>query len=391
MPKAFNKWQAALLAALMSLSATASCLYSPALPAMAHSVERSIQALQFLIVANLLGHILGPLFYGVLANRYGRLHAIRVGLGLMMLGALWCIAAGHYASYTMLLGGGVVLTFGANVGLSLALTMVKDHTAETQRYNAWSLLGFAILPGVAVLLGSSMLRHTTWPWLFVVLIGYSVFLSLSLRILPETLRDKPARLLSFTTLSSRHFWGACVLLSCVTGCFYTFSAQIPRIALTVLHLDLLRFGLYSNIPSLGMLIGTIVAIAAATHISPAQSVRWGLGLAGVVVVLMGGYCAWFTPLALGVFIFIGLLNIGLQIIFPAAAALALRDSDNAASDAAWLAMINSGGAAIWVALGNLWPSDSVLSLPLCDGLILVIALGVMRHWIRVHQVKEVVP
>ena len=101
--------------------------------------------------------------------------------------------------------------------------------------------------------------------------------------------------------------------------------------------------------------------------------RLGLRVAGSVVVLMLAYCAWFMPSALSVFIFIGLLNIGLQMIFPAIVTLALASSDNNASAASFLAIIQSACAAIMVALGNLWPATSYLSLPLSNGAIILLA------------------
>ena len=373
MPSSFTKWQCCLLSALMSLAAVASCLYSPALPLMASSVGRSIQALQFLVVANLVGHTLGPLFYGVLANRWGRLATLRIGLSITMIGAALCLLAGFKASYSCLFLGCVLLTFGANVGLTIVLTMVKDRAKAQQRVNALVLLSFALLPGLAVLLGSLLLKVAVWHWLFVVLIAYCGLLLLCIRFLPETVPHRSVSLLSLHVLSEQRFWLACLILACVTGCFYTFNAQIPRIALSLLKLDLTHFGLYSNIPSLGMLIGNGLAIFLANRHAPMFNARLGLRVAGSVVVLMLAYCAWFMPSALSVFIFIGLLNIGLQMIFPAIVTLALASSDNNASAASFLAIIQSACAAIMVALGNLWPATSYLSLPLSNGAIILLA------------------
>ena len=168
------------------------------------------------------------------------------------------------------------------------------------------------------------------------------------------------------------------MLACVTGCFYTFNAQIPHIALSVLHLDLLHFGWYSNIPSLGMLIGSIIAMALAQSHVPLHNVRIGLGIALSMALLMVGYCLYTMPSALSLFVFTAAINLGLQILFPAAASLALAHSDNHASGASFLAMINSVVAGIFVSLGNLWPATSYLSLPLCDGAILLVAI--LCYW-----------
>lgn len=375
MLNSFTKWQCCLLSALMSLAAVASCLYSSALPSMAMSVGKSVQALQFLVVANLLAHTVGPLFYGMFANRYGRLHAIRFGVALAAIGALGCGVTGVLGSYQGLLLSCFILTFGANVGLTLVLTMIKDRTSarQAQRFNALVLLSFAILPGLGVLLGSALLTYGAWWWIFGVIAAYCLLLFTQVSRLPETAPSMSVQTLAFGVLRSRRFWCSCLLLACVSGCFYTFNAQIPRIALNLLHLDVWRFGLFSNIPSLGMLVGNGLAIFLAMRYRPLANVQVGLWLALTAAALMLVYCLQREPSALGLFVLTGLLNVGLQIIFPAIATLALAPCDNSASAASFLAIINSGFAGILVACGNQWPSASYLSLPLSNIAIVLLA------------------
>lgn len=347
----------------MSLAAVAGCLYSPALPSMAVSVGRSITALQFLVVANLCGQILGPLFYAVLANRFGRLKSIKVGLGLAMLGALLCALVGWSHSYRQLLVGGFLLTFGANVGLTLVLTMIRDRERpqQLQSTNALVLLSFAILPGAAVMLGSAIVTYYAWPWLFVLLMGYCVVLYLGLSLLPESPRTP--HLFSLAMLSKGYFWWASVVAACVSGCFYSFNAQAPRIALHVLPIGVIPFGWLSNLPSLGMLIGSMAAIVLAKRGAAIDNGRLGLCLAWIMAGVMLISFVSVKPDTWWVFAFTALVNVGLQILFPAVVTIALAKSDNPASAASCLSVIHSGGAAIWVVLGNLWPSTSYLSLP----------------------------
>lgn len=356
----------------MSLAAVASCLYSPALPSMAISVGRSISALQFLVVANLGGHIIGPVFYALLANRLGRLWSIKAGLVLTMAGALLCGSVAWSHSYLQLLIGGFLLTFGANVGLTLVLTLIKDRASpqQLQSTNALVLLSFAILPGAAIMLGSVMVALYAWGWLFLLLILYCVILYIAVRILPDI--PRPQHLFSLAMLSKANFWWASLVAACVSGCFYTFNAQAPRLALHVLPVDVIQFGWLSNLPSLGMLIGSVASIVLAKRAAPGNS-RVGWWLACVMAWLMLISFMWLKPEAWWIFAFTALINIGLQMLFPAVITLALWQTDNPASAASCLSIIHSGGAAIWVALGNLWPASSYVSLPCMYCLILTVA------------------
>ena len=284
-----------------------------------------------------------------------------------------CAMVAWSHSYGQLLAGGFLLTFGANVGLTLVLTLVKDREQpqQLQSTNALVLLSFAILPGAAVMLGSVIITHYAWYWLFMVLILYCMILLIGVSTLPESPRAQ--RLFSATMLTNGNFWWGSVVAACVSGCFYTFNAQAPRIALHVLPIDVMQFGWLSNLPSLGMLIGSITAIALATRNSAFCNSRvgwrWAVTMAGVMWLSF----VWFKPAAWWIFAFTALVNIGLQILFPAVVTLALAKVDNPASAASCLSVIHSGGAAIWVALGNLWPASSYLSLPSMYGVILIVA------------------
>lgn len=358
------------LSLIASLAATASSLYTPSLPVLSSALHISITLGQFLVVATLLGHTISPLFFAYLANRFGRYAAIQTGLVISLMGTGLCWTASYNLLFTNLFIGCLLMTFGANAGITLCLTVIQDH--ETQKNLnptiAKLLISFAILPGIAVLFGS-YLSEIHWTACFGALFTYTLFLILLTCRIADYLRNiAPSHRASWrqyhTILKDKNFWRNALIAGGVSACFYLFNAQSPRLAINLLGLPPIAFGVWSNVPSIGMLAGTLLAIFVAKKLSPQSALSLGLtiSMAAALFLLLCWRNHW--TYAWQLFVATAWLNVGLQIIFPNAASLALKNQSDHANSAGFFSIIHMGFAGIAVSLGNLWSSTSFVSLPI---------------------------
>src|SRR5688572_14890818 len=90
---------------LMFLSAFASMgavLMMPALPEISDHFGIHTSTTQLAVTFFLLGYAFGQLIYGPLANRFGRKHAIYVGIAIATLGSIFSILSSPLESFHLL-------------------------------------------------------------------------------------------------------------------------------------------------------------------------------------------------------------------------------------------------------------------------------------------------
>src|SRR4029077_2877892 len=103
-----------LLLSYICIAALSSAMITPALPQIKNAYHISSGSLEWIISIFLLGYVLGQLIYGPIANRFGRLNALRSGLCINLIGIVICIAATTFASsYSLLLIGRLITALGA--------------------------------------------------------------------------------------------------------------------------------------------------------------------------------------------------------------------------------------------------------------------------------------
>jgi DHA1 family bicyclomycin/chloramphenicol resistance-like MFS transporter len=191
----------ALCALLTSLVALSIDSMLPALTTIGAELGAgSANQAQFVISALFLGLGLGQMFYGPLADRFGRKPAIQVGLALFALGSILSIFA---TSFPMMLAGRVLQGLGVAGPRIVTVAMVRDRYAGAAMARIMSLVMalFLLVPTVAPAIGQTILLLVSWRWIFgflllVALIGWTW---LVLRQ-PETLKPEHRRPFSVGTI-----------------------------------------------------------------------------------------------------------------------------------------------------------------------------------------------
>jgi len=193
----------ALLAGLMALNAFAIDAMIPALPDIGRSLNVAHENdQQLVVVAYFLGFASTQLFWGPLADRFGRKPILAAGVTLYMLFAILCGLAGSFA---LLIAGRVAMGASAAVTRVLVVAMVRDLFQGEAMARVMSLvfMVFMVVPVLAPSIGQFILLFGSWRTIFLVLAAYGTAMLVwsSLR-LPETLHPEYRRSLAPREIAS---------------------------------------------------------------------------------------------------------------------------------------------------------------------------------------------
>ena len=193
----------ALLAGLMALNAFAIDAMIPALP----DIGRSLHVVhenerQLVVIAYFLGFASTQLFWGPLADRFGRKPILACGVSLYGVFALLCAFAG---SFPLLIAGRVAMGGSAAVTRVRVVAMVRALFEAEAMARVMSLvfMVFMLVPVLAPNIGQLILLFAPWQAIFVLLGAYALaMLAWSWLRLPETLHPEFRRGLDWRELST---------------------------------------------------------------------------------------------------------------------------------------------------------------------------------------------
>jgi MFS transporter, DHA1 family, multidrug resistance protein len=197
----------ALLALSVALAALGIDIMLPALGAIRADLGLAPDATAgaWLVTAYILGLAVGQLFYGPVADRFGRRPTLYVGYAIYAAAAL---AAAASTSLTLLLVSRFVWGLGAAGPRVVTMAVIRDSYEGERMARAMSLLMavFVVVPIVAPSLGAGIVLIGSWRWVFGVCFLAVVMMSVWARRLPETLREEHRRELRFQPVmrAARH-------------------------------------------------------------------------------------------------------------------------------------------------------------------------------------------
>ncbi|MCX7124534.1 MAG: Bcr/CflA family efflux MFS transporter [Gammaproteobacteria bacterium] len=255
---------------LMILSAFASMgaiLMMPALPEISAHFGTDTSTTQLTVTCFLLGYALGQLFYGPLANRYGRKHAIFVGIIIASIGSIFSIASSPLESFDLMLLGRFLEAVGASAGLTVSVAIINDFYFEqdVRRIMGFVLLAFAIVPGIAVAIGGVLVQFIHWQSCFYFLLLYGLLLIYPTIRLPETNLTPDFCALKYHNVLN-NYWkhlkikklmGFALISGVSPACVYVFGAEGPFIGIHLLHIQPAIYGILALTPFIGTLVGSL--------------------------------------------------------------------------------------------------------------------------------------
>lgn len=191
----------AFVAAIMAVNALGVDLMLPALPDIGSDLGApSANARQWVVTAYVLGFGIGQLFYGPLADRYGRRPVLMATLAGFVLAS---IVAASSSTFWILIAARLLQGLMSASTRVLAVAIVRDSYSGRRMASISSLaqMIFFLVPILAPSIGQGLLALGPWRFIFYVLAGFAaVVLAWAVVRLPETLPVDARRQITIPTL-----------------------------------------------------------------------------------------------------------------------------------------------------------------------------------------------
>ncbi|MBA4209954.1 MAG: multidrug transporter [Parvibaculum sp.] len=179
------------LAALTAVGPLSTDMYLPSLPAIAETFGASTGATQLTLSVHLIGFAGSQLFYGPLADRYGRRPVLLGGFVLYMIG---CFVSLFVASIDQLIAARALQAVGGGASVVLARAIVRDlyEGPEAGQMLAKMAAIMGLVPAAAPMLGGIVEDFFGWKANFIAMGAFGAVLAIMVvTSLDETL--PPAR------------------------------------------------------------------------------------------------------------------------------------------------------------------------------------------------------
>jgi len=389
-PRSLPGWLV-LMGVLNALAPISIDMYLPAFPAMAQALDTTPGAVERTLAAYLIGLSLAQIFYGPLADRYGRKPPLVVGLTLYMLASLGCALAADVEALTR---WRVLQAVGGACGIVIPRAVVRDHydTQEAAHALSMLMLVMGLAPILAPLLGGQLLPHTGWRGIFFFMAAGTVaLLAVVVLRLPESLPASRITPLAWRTISGNY--GALLkhrrfmLYSLAGGLgsagMFAYIAGSPRVFIDHFGVSPQQYGWFFGANATALIIGSQVSARLlrrhpAQALLPVAQTSVAVAALGMLALTLAGV-ATLPLLMAGLLVFMASLGV----INPNAAALALADQGQRLGVAsALLGTLQLGcGALAGFAVSSLQMSGALpltLTLAVCATLSWLAGVGARR-------------
>jgi DHA1 family bicyclomycin/chloramphenicol resistance-like MFS transporter len=294
---------ALVLGALAAMGPFSVDMYLPAFPALGESLGAAPGAVQATLAVYFLGMAAGQVFYGPVADRFGRRGPLFIGLGLFTVASVLCALAPDIGWLT---GARLAQALGGCAGMVIARAVVRDVTDErgAVRLMASLMLVMGVAPIVAPIIGGALLPVFGWRGIFALLALYGVAMIVVIALaLPETLppdrrrRDGVAATLAiwWGLLRDARFMGHALAGGFIIGGMFAYITGSPFVFMELHGVLPQHYGFYFGANAVGIIVAGQVASRLAQRMEPARllpvalHVALAAGLALLAVVLTGAF------------------------------------------------------------------------------------------------------
>ncbi len=357
-----------LLGALAAMGPAAIDMYVPALPRIAADLDVSVASTQLTLTTFLIGLGFGQLVAGPLSDVFGRRPPLLASIAVYAAAGVACALAN---AIPVLAGARFAQGMAAAAGVVISRAIVRDLYSGPALARSYSRLYLVVgmAPILAPVVGTQVLRFTSWRGIFVILFGFAAALLVAAALrLPETLppeRRTPAGFRS-TAMSFRYLLahrglvGYAVTLGCGTGALVAAVSGAPFVVQEVYGESPQVYGFLVLLGGLGVVTANQLNARLLRTVSSERLLLFGLvaaAVAGSALLAVGN-----AALAPFVACFVGLFA-AYGFVLANATALALREQAAlAGSAAAFLGLVQYGTGALAAPLAGLVGGDRVVPL-----------------------------
>ncbi len=346
-----------LIAALLSMLGPFSIdTYLPSFPDIETEFGISRAMLSQSLSVYLLAFAFSTLFWGPVADRFGRRLVILISMFLYTLGSIGCALADSVETFLLLR---VAQGLAASGGFIASRAMIRDaHDAESaHRAMSQVMLLFALSPAIAPVLGGWLHDQFGWRSVFWFLSAFGSMLVLMGFFIKETLVKEhrqsihPGAVIRvyISAVLHKRFPALVFSLSFAFAGLFLYIAGAPTVIYDFLGLGSNDFGWLFIPIVVGLMVGASISARLAHRWPAHRTITVGFALMIIAGVLNLFEVGFFGP---GIFTVIGplvLFVLGLALLMPAITIMALdclpHHRGTAASMQGFLQMITNAGVA----------------------------------------------
>lgn len=347
-----------VLAALAAVGSFATSILLPSLPSIAKSLNVSTAAVSSAISIYLAIFAIGQLVVGPLSDRYGRLKLVVLGLGIFLLGSLWCEFS---TNLPMLLIGRAIQALGACAASVLSRAIARDLLSgeELTRAMAFIMVAMSAAPGFSPLIGGLLETTSGWRSEFLVVGMFGAIVAFAyFRLVGETHRPHPAASIQLGAIlrgygaltTDRRFLAPAGTIGLLMGAIFAMFSGSPRIVIEGFGFSAFQLGLF--------FASTVFAAFGSGMMAPRLAIRFGHHRAtaiGLAIALSGGLLLtstyWIGPSIWSYIFSVMLFLTGFGMVSPLVTANALQPfGDRAGLASALLGFLQMAGATLGVVL-----------------------------------------
>lgn len=356
-----------ILLSFICLASVSASIITPALVSIEKDFSLGYGQIEWVVSIFLIGYVLGQLFYGPIANRFGRLNALRTGMYINLIGIVICYVASWQLDYSWLLFGRLISAFGAAAGLSCTFILINEllDVSQARVSLSYTVVSFTLGNGIAVLVGGLITQYFSWQNCFVFLFVHGAVMLVLTWQFKETLKNPQS--LKFSNVISGYFNAAksfkLIAFSFAVGVVSTFNycyaTAAPVISQLVLGLSPAGYAYWNIICILGMLFGGYLAAKMQSYYTPIKILIISFFSIIPFLISLILMCVadaptkiWFFTTAMFIFVFMGTG-------FSAATYIATNAIEDRANSSSLMSFINMGTSTLAVIIMGYLPFSTL--------------------------------
>lgn len=370
-----------LILSYVSMASVSAAMITPALPQIELAYHLSHGGLEWVVSIFLLGYAIGQLPYGIIADRFGRLWALRLGLIINCVGVLMCMMATHWLNFPLFLIGRMVTALGAASGLCCAIMLISETfpLGQANVVMSFAIVSFTLGIGLSVVVGGYITQYWCWVGCFKLLLIHGFLMLYFTRFLNETMTNPIGVNIRHSCLSllkafkNKKLIAFSSSLGFISSFSYGYSAAAPMIAQYDLNLLPSQYGYWNLLNMLGMISSGFLGAYLIKCIGPKRLMMGSLVSCLVILCLfiLTNKHHW-----LSTWLFFGISStfyLFSGMIFPAASYFAMSSSQDKANASSAMSFINIGFGMLGVIILGYLPFSTMASLIVVLILALVIS------------------
>ena len=327
-----------LLAALTPMSTV---IIASALPILDDFFQLAPQSVTWVISLFIFGIVMGMIFYAPLANRFGRVNTLKIGLLISLIGLLLCVISFFTQHFPTLLAGRWITAIGscaANVCVTLLIVELYPLN-KARQMAAYITLSATIAGSLGITIGSYLTVYFHWVSCFFLMIGLTCFIYVMLRSLPETLTTSDRQSIQVAKLLKGYVnvlkepltRTAITVMGAYCVFNYLYSGVTPILAIDNLKLSIEAYGTWHIMNFVGIILGSLLSAYLANRMEVIQLIKRALILGIVCSVLLLFYRIVSLNQPFFFFLLTSLLFFSSMLFYPNMSTYAVSKSKDRAS------------------------------------------------------------